>query len=85
MNGNERIKAALNGIMPDCRPVMLHNFMLATRYAGYTMKDYRDDPQIAAKCHIQFVEEFDAGEDFFFLEFQVFFRVKTYFHFAPSS
>lgn len=65
MNGYERIKAALNGIMPDCRPVMLHNFMLATRYAGYTMKDYRDDPQIAAKCHIQFVEEFDVDGIFF--------------------
>jgi uroporphyrinogen decarboxylase len=58
MNGYERINAALHGIMPDRRPVMLHNFMLAAREAGYTMKQYRDDPEIAAKCHIQFVEKY---------------------------
>ena len=59
MNGYQRIKAALNGEWPDKRPVMLHNFMLAAREAGYTMKQYRDDPQIAAKVHIQTVEKYD--------------------------
>ncbi len=58
MNGYQRIKLAMAGIMPDCRPVMLHNFMFAARNAGYTMKQYREDPEIAAKCHIQFVEKF---------------------------
>jgi uroporphyrinogen decarboxylase len=58
MNGFERISAALQGIMPDRRPVMLHNFMPAAREAGYTMKQYREDPDIAAKCHIQFVEKY---------------------------
>ena len=58
MNGYERIKATLDGIMPDRRPVMLHNFMVAAREAGYTMKQYRDDPEIAAKSHIQFVEKY---------------------------
>ena len=58
MNGYERIQAALNGIMPDRRPVMLHNFMLAAREAGYTMKQYREDPRIAANCHIRFVEKY---------------------------
>ncbi|KAA6316236.1 hypothetical protein EZS27_033425 [termite gut metagenome] len=38
MNGYQRIHSALHGIMPDRRPVMLHNFMLAAREAGYTMK-----------------------------------------------
>jgi uroporphyrinogen decarboxylase len=37
---------------------MLHNFMLAAREAGYTMKQYREDPEIAAKCHIQFAEKY---------------------------
>ncbi|GHT03793.1 uroporphyrinogen decarboxylase [Bacteroidia bacterium] len=60
MNGYERIKAALSGVMPDRRPVMLHNFMLAAREAGYTMKQYREDPEIAAKCHIQFVEKYQV-------------------------
>lgn len=58
MNGYERIKAALAGNMPDSRPVMLHNFRVAAREAGYTMKQYRDDPEIAAKCHIQFVQKY---------------------------
>ncbi|GHV67523.1 uroporphyrinogen decarboxylase [Bacteroidia bacterium] len=58
MNGTQRIKAALSGEMPDRRPVMLHNFMLAAREAGVTMRQYRDDPEIAAKCHIQFVEKY---------------------------
>ena len=66
MNGYERIKSALNGTMPDCRPVMLHNFMMAAREAGYTMKQYREDPEIAAKSHIQFVEKY--GVDGIFLD-----------------
>lgn len=65
MNGHQRIKAALTGVMPDRRPVMLHSFMVATRYAGHTMKEYRDDPRIAAQCHIQFVEEFGVDGVFF--------------------
>ena len=44
--------------MPDRRPVMLHNFMLAAREAGYTMKQYREDPEKAAGCHIRFVEKY---------------------------
>lgn len=58
MNGYQRIKAALEGTMPDIRPVMLHNFMVAAKEAGYTMRQYREDPEIAAKCHIQFVEKY---------------------------
>jgi uroporphyrinogen decarboxylase len=58
MNGYERIKAALSGIMPDRRPVMLHSFMHAVREAGYTMKEYRTDPAIAAECHIRYAEKY---------------------------
>ena len=65
MNGYQRINAALNGEMPDKRPVMLHNFMLAIDYAGYTMKEYRENPDIAAKCLIQFTEKFDLDGVFF--------------------
>ena len=60
MNGYERIQATLNGVMPDRRPVMLHNFMLTAREAGYTMKQYRENPEIAANCHIRFVEKYDV-------------------------
>lgn len=58
MTGKERIEAALNGRMPDRRPVMLHNFMLAVKEAGITMKQYRTDPVVAAKAHIRFVEKY---------------------------
>jgi len=58
MNGYERINLALKGEMPDKRPVMLHNFMLAAQESGITMKQYRDSPEIAAKCHIEFVEKY---------------------------
>ncbi|MDR1593916.1 MAG: uroporphyrinogen decarboxylase family protein [Prevotellaceae bacterium] len=58
MNGYERIKAALSGTMPDRRPVMLHNFMPAIREAGYTMREYRTDPEIAAECHIRYAEKY---------------------------
>ena len=58
MNGYERINAALKGIMPDRRPVMLHNFMLAAKEAGYTMKQYREEPEAAADCHIRFVDKY---------------------------
>jgi len=58
MNGFERINLALKGEMPDKRPVMLHNFMLAAQELGITMKQYRESPELAAKCHIEFVEKY---------------------------
>ena len=58
MNGNDRIKTILKGEWPDQRPVILHNFMMAAREAGYTMKQYREDPEAAAKAHIQAVEKY---------------------------
>ena len=58
MNGFERISLALKGEMPDKRPVMLHNFMLAAQELGISMKQYRESPEIAAKCHIEFVEKY---------------------------
>lgn len=59
MNGHQRITAALQGEWPDRRPIMLHNFMLAAREAGYTQKEYRENPDIAAKVHIQAVEKYN--------------------------
>ena len=58
MNGYERIKAALSGEMPDRRPVMLHNFMHAAKLSNITMKQYREDPRLAAKCMIEAVERY---------------------------
>ncbi len=59
MNGYERIKAALEGRMPDRRPVMLHNFLQAAEMAGINMKQYRESPELAAKCLIESVERYN--------------------------
>ena len=58
MNGYERIKAAVEGRHADTRPVMLHNFMMAAREAGYTMAAYREDPRKIAASFIQAVETY---------------------------
>ncbi len=58
MNGFERIHKALAGEWPDRRPVMLHNFMMAAKEAGYSMKEFRESPQKAADAFIQSVEKY---------------------------
>ena len=58
MNGRERILAALRGECPDRVPVMLHNFMMAAREAGYTMGQYRRSPEAIARTFIQAVETY---------------------------
>lgn len=58
MTGHERIKAALSGKKPDKTPVMLHNFMLAVKEAGYTMEQYRNSPEVIAECFIRAVEKY---------------------------
>jgi uroporphyrinogen-III decarboxylase len=45
MNGYQRIISALKGEQPDAIPVMLHNFMMAAKEAGYTQTEYRSDPR----------------------------------------
>ncbi len=56
MNGKQRIECVLNGQWPDKRPVMLHNFRMAAQEAGFSMAQYRSDPNVIAKAHIQAVE-----------------------------
>ncbi len=58
MNGFERIAAALAGRQPDATPVMLHNFMMAAREAGVTMRQFRSDPDALARSFIQAVETY---------------------------
>lgn len=58
MNGHERVQAVLAGKKPDKTPVMLHNFMMAVKEAGYTMTQYRNDPKIIAECFIRAVEKY---------------------------
>jgi uroporphyrinogen decarboxylase len=58
MNGYERVAAALRGERPDRVPVMLHNFMMAAREAGHTMKAFREDPGKIAASFIRSVETY---------------------------
>jgi len=58
MHGHARIAAALAGCQPDTTPVMLHNFMMAAREAGMTMRQYRSDPKYTARAHIEAVERY---------------------------
>lgn len=58
MNGHGRVAAALRGEKPDRVPVMLHNFMMAAREAGLTMKRYREDPAAIAGSFVRAVETY---------------------------
>ena len=58
MNGYERTKAALAGEQPDRTPVMLHNFMMAAREAGYSMRQYREDPKVIADSFARAIETY---------------------------
>ncbi len=58
MNGYKRIKSAIEGEWPDKIPIMLHNFMMAAREAGYTMRQFREDPKVIAESFIRAVEKY---------------------------
>jgi len=58
MNGHDRILAALEGRKPDRVPVMLHNFMMAAREDGATMKEFRGDPRLIAHAFIRAAEKY---------------------------
>lgn len=58
MNGNQRIQAAFRGEPGDTTPIMLHNFMMAAREAGISMREYRSNPRSIARAFIQAVEKY---------------------------
>ncbi|MGA8290705.1 MAG: uroporphyrinogen decarboxylase family protein, partial [Acidobacteriaceae bacterium] len=58
LNGRQRIDAALHGRWPDRTPVMLHNFMMAACEAGVSMRQFRDDPRLIARCFGEAVERY---------------------------
>lgn len=60
MTGYERIDAALNGRRPDKIPIMLHNFMMAARERGITMRQFRQSPQLIAESFIRAAEAYDV-------------------------
>lgn len=58
MNGWQRMRAAMEGGMPDGPPVMLHLFMRAAVDSGVSMAEYRSDPRVIARCFIESVERY---------------------------
>jgi uroporphyrinogen decarboxylase len=58
LNGRQRIDAALKGKWADRTPVMLHNFMMAAREAGVTMRQFREDPRVIARCFGEAAERY---------------------------
>ena len=58
MNSKERISTALVGLPTDRTPVMLHNFMMAAREAGVSMKQFREDPKVMAGAMVRSVEKY---------------------------
>lgn len=61
MNGYQRIAAALRGGPVDATPVMLHNFMIAAREAGLTMREFRSNPRQIARAFTESVARY--GQD----------------------
>lgn len=59
MNGHERISAALAGRFADRAPVMLHNFMMAAKEAGYTQEEFRNDPHKLADSFKRAIEKYE--------------------------
>ena len=59
MTSKERISAALNGQQQDRIPVMLHNFMMAAREYGISMKRFREDPVAMAEAMVRSVEKYE--------------------------
>jgi len=60
MTGYERIAAAMDGRMPDKIPIMLHNFMMAARERGITMRQFRQSPPLIAESFIRAAEAYDV-------------------------
>src|SRR5512136_1457786 len=58
MNGYQRIRAALEGRSPDRVPVMLHNFLMASREAGFTQRRFREDPAAICESFVRAVETY---------------------------
>jgi MtaA/CmuA family methyltransferase len=58
MNGYQRIATALRGERPDTVPILLHNFMLAAREAGFTMREFRTRPEAISRSFIQAIETY---------------------------
>lgn len=58
MNGCERILAALEGRRPDQVPILLHNFPMAARESGLTMRQYRTSAKAISDCLVDAMDRY---------------------------
>jgi MtaA/CmuA family methyltransferase len=59
MNSLERVRTVLAGGIPDRVPVTLPNFLMAAREAGVRLEDYRINPEVIARVHLQALEKYE--------------------------
>jgi len=59
MNSLERVRTVLAGGIPDRVPVSLPNFLMAAREAGVRLEDYRINPEVIARVHLQALEKYE--------------------------
>ena len=60
MNKIERIRAVMDGRVPDRIPIMTHNFLMAAREGGVTMRQFRQSPQTIVKVLTESCEKYDT-------------------------
>jgi len=58
MTGHQRITKVMQGSLPDRIPIMLHSFMTAASESGYSMKQFREDPNKIASSLIRFADKY---------------------------
>lgn len=58
MNRKERIWAVMHGQVPDRIPIMTHNFLMAAREGGITMREYRESPDEIVRVLTQSCEKY---------------------------
>ena len=59
MTGYERVSTVLKGGIPDRIPVMMHNFLLSAREAGFTMHEFRSSSDCMSQAMIQACRTYD--------------------------
>ena len=60
MNKIERIRAVMNGQVPDRIPTMTHNFLMAAREGGITMEQFRQSPDAIVRVMTEACEKYDT-------------------------
>lgn len=60
MNKVERIQAVMSGSIPDRIPVMTHNFLMAAKEGGISMKEYRESPDQIVRVLTEACEKYDT-------------------------